>query len=398
MSARIKKGETPGGSKPAAQVTPVPSRDIRDFTRLQLFVRAGGRCEFDGHNKYLLRHSVTLTDGNFGQMAHIVAFSPAGPRGGKKLSIAHVNDLANLMVLCHECHKLVDTNPDRYSVRTLKEFKKRHEDRIFRLTGAHPDHQTRAVIVQANIGRQAVGISPGQVQEAIAPRYPDGETVVIDLTAISDGDDAAYWLTAKRAIDEQCDRLYAAKVDGPPPRHLSLFALAPIPVLVYLGSRMSSKVPLDLYQRHRDTEKWRWKTTGVPVTYTLKTLRTGTDKTKVALVLSLSGTIPIEALPPGIDGSFTIYLITLASTAPHPGYLRIRQDLAAFQRVYHEALATIVRDHGFVAEVHLFPAVPAPAAVLCGREPLPKVHPALVVYDYNKAKSGFTPTIRINEP
>ena len=43
-----------------------------------------------------------------------------------------------------------------------------------------------------------------------------------------------------------------------------------------------------------------------------------------------------------------------------------------------------------IPKIALFPAVPAPVAVLCGRERLPKVHPALHVYDYDKNAGGFT--------
>lgn len=379
-------------------VVQVPSRRITPFTCLQLFVRAGGRCEFDGHNKYLLRHSMTLTEGNFGQMAHIVAFSPGGPRGEKRLSPKYLNAAANLMLLCHECHKLIDIHPERYTTRTLKQFKRRHEERIFRLTGSSPEHQTRVVILQTNIGRQAVEISPGEIQEAVAPRYPDAEHLVIDLTGLADGDDQAFWDTAKRTIAQQVERLYAQRLDGPPPRHISLFALAPIPLLAFLGSQLSSKIPVDFYQRHRDPETWTWKTTGEPVTYSVRTLRAGSDRSKVALLLSLSGAISVESLPPEIDGRFSVYEITLVGSPPNIGFLRLRQDLLGFQRIYQQVLATIIKDHGLVDEIHLFPAVPAPIAVLCGREPLPKVHPALVVYDFNKGKGGFRPTIRINQP
>lgn len=57
---------------PGATASPVVvvSRSIKDLTRLLLFVRAGGRCEFDGCNDYLLQHPLTLTPGNFAQMAH----------------------------------------------------------------------------------------------------------------------------------------------------------------------------------------------------------------------------------------------------------------------------------------------------------------------------------------
>ncbi len=363
-----------------------------------LFVRAGGRCEFDVHNRYLLRHSLTLTEGNFAQMAHIVAFSPRGPRGEQRLSAKYLNSAANLMLLCHECHRLIDTYPERYAIKTLKQFKQRHEERILRLTETSPDHQTKVVILKTKIGGQAVDISPGQIQEAIVPRYPDPESFVIDLTGIPDGDEAAFWENAKRAITQQCERLYATRMDGPPPQHISLFALAPIPLLVYLGSQLSSKIHVDLYQRHRDKENWTWKITGEPAGYRVKVLRPGSDGPKVALLLSLSGTIAADKLPAEIDSRFSVYEVKLTETVPNPGFLRLRRDLLAFQRVYQEVLATIIKEHGLVDEIHLFPAVPAPVAVLCGRELLPKVHPALIVYDYNKKKGGFNPTIRINQP
>lgn len=379
-------------------VSSVPVRRISPLTRVLLFVRAGGRCEFNGHNKYLLRHSLMLTEGNFAQMAHMVAFSPHGPRGEKRLSAKYLNSASNLMLLCHECHRLIDTHPERYITKTLKQFKHRHEERIHRLTGTHPDYQTRVVILKSKIGEQAVDISPGEIQEAIAPRYPDPEPLFMDLTAIPDGDDLAFWENAKRVISQSCERLYAPRMDGPPLRHISLFALAPIPLLVFLGSQLSSKIPVDLYQRHRDKENWTWKTKGEPASYTVKVLRTGSGRSKVALLLSLSGAISIEKLPPEVDSCFSVYEITLVEAMPNPGFLRLRQDLLGFQRIYQEVLATIIKEHGLVDEIHLFPAVPAPVAVLCGRELLPKVHPALIVYDYNKKKGGFNPTIRTNQP
>ena len=71
---------------------PCHAAALRDLTRLLLVVRAGGRCEFDGHNEYLLHHPLTLTPGNFAQMAHIVAFKEDGPRGKSPLRPTYIND------------------------------------------------------------------------------------------------------------------------------------------------------------------------------------------------------------------------------------------------------------------------------------------------------------------
>ncbi len=78
----------------------VAARDIPHRVRLLLCVHAGGRCEFDGCNTYLFEDSLTLTDGNFGEAAHIVAFREQGPRGADANRPAHINRLANLMLLC----------------------------------------------------------------------------------------------------------------------------------------------------------------------------------------------------------------------------------------------------------------------------------------------------------
>ena len=50
----------------------------------------------------------------------------------------------------------------------------------------------------------------------------------------------------------------------------------------------------------------------------------------------------------------------------------------------------ITKRHGLMDSVDVFPAVPAPIAVLCGRELLPKVHPRIRVFDYDRTNGGFT--------
>ena len=66
-------------------------------------------------------------------------------------------------------------------------------------------------------------------------------------------------------------------------------------------------------------------------------------------------------------------------------------------RPYQLAIGEIVKNHAGLVSVHLFPAVPAPIAVLCGREILPKVHPELRIYDNNKRHGGFTYQLTINQ-
>ena len=171
---------------------PTPSRAIPEKTRLLLWVRAGGRCEFDGCNKYLFRHHITLETVSLGELAHIVAFKPDGPRGNAAERPEEINDASNLMLLCPDCHKLIDDNSYIRSVLTellsLK-FKKDHEDRIFHLTAAKPDRKTTVVQLIAKVGGQSVAVPGSQIQDAIAPMYPDDRDCLIDLTVLDDQSD-----------------------------------------------------------------------------------------------------------------------------------------------------------------------------------------------------------------
>lgn len=366
----------------------VRARGIRDLTRLALFVRAGGRCEFDGCNRYLLEHHVTLAEGNFGQMAHIVAFRQEGPRG-RGLRPASINSVDNLMLLCPGCHKLIDDHPGDYSRQALEEYKANHEARIKHVTDLGPDRKTAVLVLQGRIAGQTVKVPFNQVIEATAPRYPmTRDPLTIDLTGNPIFNEA-FVQTACETITARVSEFFRPEGEGARAGHVSVFALAPIPLLVWLGRQITNKVATDVYQRHRDTEDWTWKTSGSPVSYTVRRVRKGTTR-KVAVILSLSGTVSLSDLPGDVRRSSTIYEISLKNQVPRPTFLRLRTDLEAFRSVYQELLGRIVATHGLVRSIDLFPAIPAPIAVLCGRELLPKVHPALRVFDYDKANGGFT--------
>jgi hypothetical protein len=379
-------------------ITKLHTRDIKPAATVLLAARSGGRCEFAGCNKYLFEHPLTLRDGNFSERAHIVAFSEDGPRGNDGPRPADINSVDNLMLLCPACHKLIDDNPGDYPRPLLEGYKRDHEKRIKYVTGLGPDMRTTVVQLKAKIGGSAVDIPAPHIYEAVAPRYPsDRSGYVIDLTDYECEDRAEYYALATDKIATETERIYARGMDVEATRHISLFALGPIPILVYLGHRLSNKIVVDFYQRHRTGEPWKWKSEGAPVHYRARARRTGSDPSRVALILSLSGTIGLQHLPSSIDQSFTVYELTLEDRLPTPDFLRRREDLEEFRIAYREFLATLIRNHPAVKELQLFPAVPAPVAVACGHDLLPKVHPSLVTYDNDKASGGFIQRLRIND-
>lgn len=379
----------------ASQSPVAVARRVPDLTRLLLFVRAGGQCEFDDCKTYLLEHHVTLTEGVFGEMAHVVAFKQEGPRGNEARP-ANIHDVSNLMVLCPRCHKLIDDHADQYTRATLEHFKAAHEAHIRQVTSLRPGHRTAVLTVRATIGDQVVLIPAAHVFEAVAPRYPlTRQGTVVDLGGLGPEGDAALQAGCA-AIRNRIQWLtQSPDSDLAQTGHLSLFALGPMPLLMYLGSQLSNKIPLEVYQRHRDTETWTWKTDGPVAGYRTHRLREGTDSRRVAVILSLSANIGMERLTGAIDERFSIYELKLEGQSPSPIFLRRREDLAEFRLAYQKLLSQLEAAHGSLEEIHLFPAVPAPVAVLCGRERLPKAHPALVVYDWDRTRGGFGFTLKI---
>jgi len=330
-------------------------------------------------------------------MAHIYAFSEQGPRGRSRGRPRHLHDLLNLVLLCPECHKQIDTTPKDFPVALLQEYKREHEDRIRLVTELRQDMRTVVLQLKSKIGGEAVEIPLTDVTRAVSPRWPKSKQGwVIDLTKIDDRQPGFLQLAAGE-IGKRVDQLYQPGMEVDEVRHISLFALAPIPLLIYLGSRLSNKIPVDMYQRHRDTKDWVWKPSGALVEYKQLVLRRGSDASHVALLLSLSGAIDSRLLPASVDSTFTLFELTLKNPAPTPDFLRQREDLAGFASAYRQTLAEIVRHYPLAKAIHLFPAVPAPVAVTCGYEILKKAQPTLIVYDYDRAKGGFTECLTVNE-
>jgi hypothetical protein len=292
------------------------------------------------------------------------------------------------MLLCAKHHKLIDDHPADYSRQTLAEYKRAHQARIRHVTSLGPDRKTAVLVFRALVGGQNVAIPFSQIYEATAPRYPvSRDPVTIDLTTLR-SDDQAYYRSASAAIKEHVKGLFEPNGEATRAGHVSVFALAPMPLLMCLGRALTNKVSSDLYQRHRDTETWTWKMDGTPARYALRRVKAG-GLNHVALVLSLSGKIRVADLPLDTLRTATVYELTLVGQPLTTTFLRQRQDLEAFRVAYQEALGRIISEHGLLGTIDCFPAVPAPIAVLCGRELLPKVHPQLRVYDYDRATGGF---------
>src|SRR5262245_58435755 len=91
------------------------------------------------------------------------------------------------------------------------------------------------------------------------PKNARNQGDAVSPTSLGSEEHGALYEVACRRIVHQVVALHAA--DGPleTTRHLSVFGLAPIPMLVMLGHAIGNKVAADFYQCHRDKpRRWTW--------------------------------------------------------------------------------------------------------------------------------------------
>ena len=379
----------------------ITRKNVPLHTKLKLFGRSAGRCEFSGCNKLVWRNDLTLTDGNFGEVVHIIAASEDGPRGNKE-SINLQIEFSNLMLLCQQCHKEVDDNPDKYPPELLSEWKWKHEDRI-KIQTRHPEdiHKSTVLLFSVNIGDRIVPINPEAYRNAMFPKYPTDEKGIRIAKNNFDGyNDPEYWQAFASEIQRKIKWYFEEGIDEEKVKHLSVFAIGPMPLLMFLGKCIGDTVPADLYQSHRNindtNQTWSWpvEEKDTETRYIVNSRHINKSGGNVVIVLSLSGKIRSDRYEKLTSENFSVYEITIEEPSIH--FLKSRKQLKDFSLKYRKLLNNIQATHGDSCQISIIPAVPAPIAVECGRVLLPKSDPEIFAYEYDDSQDRFRRVLKIN--
>lgn len=376
----------------------MPRPTIRPQTERELWARAAGRCEFRGCNKLLYKDALTQKRSNLGQISHIVAYSPNGPRGHPIRSKELEKDISNLMLTCREHGKIVDdlSRVAEYPEKLLLEFKHEHEQRVRMLTEIQEDAQTHVLLLQASIDARHFEIDQTAAFRAILPRYPAEEhAIIVDLTgmsipAVSDG----FFPATADSITTEIQSCLRRRPNGATIKTLSVFALAPVPLLVHLGYLLGDITHIDLYQRHRDRQDWVWKDEEeVNEFYEVVQSAEADDGQPIAVLLSISAFISYDEVATALGQTPLIHEIRACQ--PSFDFLRSRKRLELFGHETRRLLAELRERHGYYRPIHLFAATPAPVAIEFGRN-IKQFHPPFVVYEYRKADCTYVRALVVN--
>lgn len=374
------------------------TRSIDPKVVRELWGRAAGRCEFNGCNRPLYKSPITQEQGNISEIAHIWSFSEKGPRGwSPSRSVAKkLNKLPNLMLLCHDCHKIIDLDHDgaRYSVKLLRQWKEDHERRIAVVSGVNPGKGSHILLYGANIGEEKSMLQPEHAKNSVFPEwYPAAERpVCLSMSWEGKDDQVSYWKTEEKNLKNAFERKILPLIEEANPCHFSIFALAPMPLMALLGALLTDKIPAQVYQLHREPySTWQWISKASKLKFRIN--RPSNYKYPPALIVSLSGSICSDKIIAVLGKKISIWELTIDK--PNNDFLKSKDQLSSYRETVRKLMVEINKAHSKDTYLSIFPAMPVACAVELGRVRMPKADIPWLFYDQNNKQGRFIKTLKI---
>lgn len=364
---------------------------ISATTRYQLWGRAAGHCEIC--HRSLEEDGAFKMSGNFSNIAHIRAQSADGPRYDENQTAGERDGIDNLLLLCPICHKNIDVDSrDDFPVERLLSIKAEREKAI-------RDYASLASIPKLNIITCAYPIRG----EAVSIKDSEWKAAVYDLgmTHASSRafDVSAPYTEGKHAADglQQAAADMEARVERfkeiieEPDCLIGIFALAPQPLLIKLGTLLSDKQAAIPFQWHRNGPDWSFRNESSGVDYSFRIVREGdSNATDVALTLSLSASVNVASLP---EGTALFPLVELAADKPGIEIVSSIEDVARFGDEVASVVSNIHERYPRIERLHVFPAAPAPLASKFGMAVNRNLFEEMVIYDKQDGK--FSEALRL---
>jgi len=368
-------------------------KPIPEKIKLELWIKSAGRCEFNGCNEPVWYNGLTLSEGNFAEVAHIIGASKDGPRGDKE-SEGLQQEFSNLMLLCRKCHKEIDDNEGKYYVELLRKWKREHEDRIRLITSIKQNSHSHIVTYKANVGQHTPTFDFKYLANYLLPDYYPAQTVDIQLgledSPFRDKDEFFYEVelnTLKTNFEQRLSPLLRQNQIN----HISLFAFAPMPLLIRLGTLLNDIHNVEIHQPMRNPKSWNLSNDNISENY--KVLEPDNIDEEVALNISLSADIENKRITSVLGENCSIYTLTIDK--PFNDFLKSKEQLNEFSKTIRLLFNRIKLSFSNKTPLNIFPAMPIATAIEFGRCWMPKADMPLVIYDENKANSGFFKTIEI---
>lgn len=340
---------------------------------LDLWLRSGGMCAIC-RKQLILEELGTKT--NIGEKAHVIGHGNKGPRReqGKMHGIDHTNldQTNNLIFLCGEHHKLIDTQKELYPAQKLFELKKNHED--FVTSRLNINNKSIALIHKTMHGPIDYIVLSQQIDSVLMECISHQEQF-IDFSAEG-------WEKGKK----DNERVYNEFIDSYKVHNGvrgEIFPLSPIPLLIHLGTLISDTIPVTVYQYDRYGQVWA---SAAPShlkdnlsDLALTTSYTNNQAKTLACVISVSYPVHLEDVKAVVQPEFDLLNISVAK--PSTDLVLYKEHVSQIFREFKSKIEELHEENRY-SEIHLFYAGPAGLAVELGRCINKNTWPYVHLYHY----------------
>ena len=243
---RIPKQNLIGKAKPSATKS---ARYYDPQTLKLLWGRAAGRCAMPD-----CRVELFVTEDNYdpvcviGEMGHIAASSDAGPRANVEIDLRIRDKYENLILLCRNCHRKIDTLKLRYPHERLFEIKASHEAWVRTALPERGFTHLRWKVLKL---QGDFPFDPTTIAEALSP---DQEASVDTDQRV--GNARFLGCRSKTSLRTQIHAMIANS-DSVASR-VAVFPLAPVSACIYSGYLLTNRLNVRGFQYHRDQATWAW--------------------------------------------------------------------------------------------------------------------------------------------
>lgn len=367
-------------------------REIADPKKLILMGLCGGKCEFRGCEKSIVQDILTGEKSNFSNYAHIVASSANGPRGDKVLSSKLSNDENNIMVLCRDHHKEIDDFPEKYTVNILKDMKREHEAYIKDLMNITKESSVIGVKYTANISDRVTKINDEDIRKCAfrQNKYCKGEIINLSDNKADERNNSKFYEFERDNIKNNFFQCIKPLLKKEKVHKFFLCAIAPQPLLIYLGTLFSDITDVEVQQLQREPIQEWYLGNERNDEFDVKLNIPEKKYSKVALNISITADISEQRIRDVLGKECDI--IKVESTIHGNDIIKNESQLEAYNKKIREAYEKIKDIYGRDCEINIFPAMPISIAIETGRCWMKKAHPKLTIYD---EKNGFKKALEI---
>ena len=308
-------------------------------------------------------------------MGHIAASSNAGPRANVELDVRARDKYENLILLCRNCHRKVDTLKQSYPDERLLEIKASHEAWVRTALPERGFTNLRWNVLRL---QGDFPFDPTTIAEALSP---DQESSVEQISVSAT---RASWASIQERLKTQIQTMIVNS-DSVASR-VAVFPLAPVSACIYSGYLLTNRLNVRGFQYHRDQATWAWPKN--PEVLTMPTVAESVDSksasAEVFFLFELTAPIDASELLEGTGGDRAVYQCSVPDLST--GWLKSKTQLDELARKAREAFEAAAIRYPSSPRWHILYAGPAPGGVVVGQQLNPTMIPKVQIYEFQRPR------------